>query len=205
VEAHVNSSDTVDSLKKHLQEKMEIPFEKQKMFFDGEILENEKTFEEYSLVDGCTLHLLVQQVPKRKKKAISHSVDDTEEAEEDAKDNPMLRQIRKKSITVTKLSHIDFNASDKEKEILLRAYLMSKGRKINQLNIVHYKKEALAKAKGLIIVSMVPGSKAQNAICNIEESLNLLPIPSSIGVNTNVFQKKELFSASSYLFVRRRN
>jgi len=190
VEAYINSSDTVDSLKKQLQDKLQIPCEKQKMFFDGEILENEKTFDEYTLIDGSTLHLLVQQVPKPKKNTTIHSVVDEEECEEDTKDFAIMRQVRKKSTSISKLSQMDFYTSDKEKEIILRDYLLSKGKKINQLNIIHYKKEALAKAKGLVIISLAPNSNSQNAVCKLEDSFNLVLIPDIGGVTTNVFQKK---------------
>lgn len=54
----VLSSDTVEKLKQKIQAKEKIPSDRQRIFFSGKELEDNRTLSEYSIQAGTTVHLV---------------------------------------------------------------------------------------------------------------------------------------------------
>ena len=59
VEIHVDSSESVGTIKSKIQDEYEtFPSEQQRLTFDGQVLEDDRTLASYDIVPGSNLHLL---------------------------------------------------------------------------------------------------------------------------------------------------
>lgn len=56
----VYSADTIQNVKKSIEEKLDYPSEQQHLIFAGKALDNHRTLDEYHIKDGDMLHLVLK-------------------------------------------------------------------------------------------------------------------------------------------------
>lgn len=57
---HVEADETVDSLKKKIEQREDVPPNQQRIIFSGKQLEDGRTLDEYSIINRSTLHLVLR-------------------------------------------------------------------------------------------------------------------------------------------------
>lgn len=88
IEIDIDEKDTVEMAKKLVAEKKNTTFENVKMIFNGQILDNKKTLEEYAIKENCQVVILIQKPkeehPKPKEQESKPKEDNSKLKEKDS-------------------------------------------------------------------------------------------------------------------------